>query len=85
MNEIDWSVNCSDPGVEARFLAHAFDYIDFLDKDKGLITRIDIGMDEARRHTRLGWSGNEKKWDAVENFAWDAPSLKYCRINGYED
>ncbi|MEM2057952.1 MAG: DUF5010 domain-containing protein [Thermoproteota archaeon] len=66
---------------DERHNAVAFDYIDFLDKDRRLITRIDIGTDEARRNLGIGWSGNEGRWGtAVENFVWAGGVDKYATV-----
>jgi hypothetical protein len=70
------------PGsTDERYIAVAFNHVEFLDKDRRFITRIDIGSDEARRYLGAGWSGNEKNWGAVENFVWAGDIYKYATVH----
>jgi hypothetical protein len=65
---------------DSRDLAVAFDYIAFLDKTQNIISKIDIGTNEARQFLQAGWSWNQENWGEAENYVWAGGSEKTATL-----
>jgi len=79
-NEVVKPMDAFPGSSDARYLAVAFDYLEFLDRDGDVVGTIDIGTEGARRYMGLGWSGDEGQWDAVEDFVWAGGEDKFATV-----
>jgi parallel beta-helix repeat protein len=69
----DYNANVSD----TRDLAVAFDYIEFLDRYQNVLSKIDVGTDQATQYLGSGFSYNQGKWGTTTaNFVWAGGSDK---------
>lgn len=69
-------------GADSRLLSVAFDYVKFLNSSQEVITRIDLGTNEARKYLGFGWFANEYKWGkTTRDFVWAGMKRKYATIH----
>jgi hypothetical protein len=67
--------------TDTRDLAVAFDFLEFLDANKNVLSRIDVGTDEARQFLGKGWSYNQGTWGTASNYVWAGGIDKNATVN----
>ena len=66
---------------DKRWLAAAFDKIEFLDAADKVLLSLNIGMPAARPPMGAGWFPDEQgPWDGVVNFCWAGDIKKYATL-----